>query len=92
MYLFHHELYYSRFPIFRILIIRIFYYLNNWTSPCFRQQQEKHVLIAGVLLQEKAKLLYEQLFPDATIPFSDSTRFTSQLQQVGPFWASITLT
>ena len=41
---------YSKFPIMRILD-----YPNAWTSPCFRQQQEKDVLVAGVLLQEKAK-------------------------------------
>ena len=35
----------------------------------FRQQQEKDVLVAGVLLQEKAKLLYERLYPDCTTPF-----------------------
>ena len=43
--------------------------------PCFWQQWEKDILVTRVLLQEKAKLLYEQLFPDATTPFSASTGF-----------------
>ena len=47
-------------------------------SPCFRQQREKDVLVTGVLLQEKAKLLYERLFPDATTLFSASTGFRSR--------------
>ena len=38
----------------------------------------KDVLVTGVLLLEKAKLLYEQLFPDGTTPFSASTGFISQ--------------
>ena len=71
-------LYYSRFPIIRIPIIRILDYPNSWASPCFRQQREKDVLVTGVLLQEKAKLLYERLFPDATTPFSASTGFRSR--------------
>ena len=63
---------YSGFWIIRILIIRILDYPKAWTSPCFRQQREKDVLVTGVLLQEKANLLYERLFPDATTPFSAS--------------------
>ena len=69
---------YSGYPIIRIPIIRTLNYLNTWTSPCFRQQLEKHVLVTGVLLQEKAKLLYERLFPHATTPFSASTGFISR--------------
>ena len=61
---------YSRFPIIRIPIIRILDYLNSWASPCFRQQWEKDIPVTGILLQEKAKLLYERIFPDATTPFS----------------------
>ena len=34
----------------------------------------KDILVTGVLLQETAKLQYEQLFPDATTPFSSFTR------------------
>ena len=70
---------YSKFPIIRILIIQILDYSNSWTSPCFRRQREKDILVIGVLLQEKTKLLlYEQLFPDATTPFSTSMVFRSQ--------------
>ena len=50
---------YSGFPIIRTPIIRILDYPNAWTSPFFLQQREKDVPITGVLLQEKAKLLYE---------------------------------
>ena len=70
-----------RFPINPILIIQTLDYPNAWTSPCFRQQREKDFLVTGVLLPEKAKLLYEQVFPVATIPFSSSigvrSRFTT---------------
>ena len=71
---------YSGYPIIRIPIIRFLDYPNAWTSPRFRQQREKDVRVTGVLLQEKAKLLYERLFPDATctMPFSASTGFKSQ--------------
>ena len=52
--------------------------LGCWlTSPCFWQEREKDIAAIGVLLQEKAKLLYEQLFPNATTPFSSSTGFGS---------------
>ena len=70
--------YYSGFPIIRTPIIRILDYPYAWTSPCFRQQREKDVPVTGVLLQEKANLLYERLFPDATTPFSASTGFRSR--------------
>ena len=33
------------------------------------------LLVTGVLLKEKAKLLYERLFTDAATPFSASTEF-----------------
>ena len=65
----------SGYPIIRIPIIQILNYPNAWMSPCFRQQWEKDVPVTGVLLQEKAKLLYERLFPDATTPFSASMGF-----------------
>ena len=35
-------------------------------------------LYTGVLLQEKAKLLYEHLFPDATVPFAACTGFRTR--------------
>ena len=44
----------------------------------------KDVLVAGVLLQEKTTLLYERLFPDATMPFSSSTGFRSQFTTSQP--------
>ena len=66
------------FPIIRIPIIRILNYPNPWKSPCFRLQQEKDVPIIVLLLQEKAKLLYEPLFPDATTRFTASMGFTSR--------------
>ena len=59
---------YSGYPIIRILD-----YPNAWMSPCFQQQREEDVPVTGVLLPEKANLLYELLFPDATTPFSAST-------------------
>ena len=50
---------------------------NAWMSPCFQQQWEKDVASIWVLLQEKAKLLYEWLFPDATMPLLAGTGFRS---------------
>ena len=47
----------------------------------FRQQREKDVPVTSVLLQEKAKLLYERLYPDATTPFSASTGFRSRFMK-----------
>ena len=47
--------------------------LNTW----FWQQWEKDVLVTRVLLQKKAKLLYQWLYPDATTHFSVSTGFRS---------------
>ena len=44
----------------------------------FSAAVEKDVPVTGVLLQENAKLLYEQLFSDATTPFSASTGFSSR--------------
>ena len=38
----------------------------------------KDVLVTGVLLQEKAKVLYERLFPDATTHFLSSKGLWSQ--------------
>ena len=35
----------------------------------FSAATEKDILVTGVLLQEKANVLYELLFPDATMPF-----------------------
>ena len=69
---------YSGFSIIRTTIIRIQTHGHRLTSPCFWQQREKDVAVTGVLLQEKAKLLYEQLFPNATIPFSSSTGLGSR--------------
>ena len=53
-------------------------YPKVWMSPCFRQQQENDVPVTGVRLQEKAKLLYERLFLDATTPVSSSMGFQSR--------------
>ena len=55
-------------------------YLNSRLSESldvamFSAAAGKDVRLTGVLLQEKAKLLYERLFPDATTPFSASTGF-----------------
>ena len=44
----------------------------------FSAVAEEDVLVTGVLLQKKAKLLYERLFPDATMTFSANTDFRSQ--------------
>ena len=68
---------YSKFLIIWIQIIQILDYSNAWMSPCFQRQQENDILVTQVLLQEKAKLLYEWLCPDATMPFSASTGFRS---------------
>ena len=38
----------------------------------------KDAAVTAVLLQGKAKLLYEQLFPNATTPFSSCTGLGSQ--------------
>jgi len=43
----------------------------------FCQQREKNVPVTGVLLQEKARLLYERLYPDTT-PFVASIGFRSR--------------
>ena len=42
----------------------------------------KDVLVAGVLLQEKAKLLYERLFPNATAPFQPVRNLVHDLQRL----------
>ena len=42
------------------------------------QQREKDVPVTGVLLQEKARLLYEWLYPDTTTPFVASIGFRSR--------------
>ena len=83
---------YSGFPIIRIPIVWTIDYPNTWTLPCSWQQREKDAPVTGVLLQEKAKLLYERLFPDATTPFSASTgsRFTTSeitIYNVRASWA-----
>ena len=70
--------YYTELSIIRTQIIRIQTFGLRIMSQCFRHQQEKYVAVTGVLLQEKAKLLYERLFPDATTPFSASTGFRSR--------------
>ena len=44
----------------------------------FRKQREKDVPVTGVLLQEKAKLLYQRLYPNATTPFLASTGFRTR--------------
>ena len=44
----------------------------------FRQQREKSVPVTGVLLQEKATLFYQRLYPDATTPFFASAGFRSR--------------
>jgi transposase-like protein len=41
----------------------------------FRQQRERNVPVSGSLLQEKARILYEQLHPDFSKPFVASTGF-----------------
>ena len=41
------------------------------------QQREKDVPVTGVLLQEKARLLYERLYSDTTTPFVASIGFRS---------------
>ena len=43
----------------------------------FSAAEAKDVPVTGVLLQEKAKLLYERLFPNATTHFSSSMGFRS---------------
>ena len=41
----------------------------------FRQQRELNIPVSGALLQEKARVLYERLYPDATKKFTASTSF-----------------
>ena len=48
-------------------------YSDFWTSAdvaMFSEPVWKGVAVTAVLLQEKAKQLYERLFPNATAPFS----------------------
>ena len=52
---------YSGFSIIRTPIIRIRTFGRRLTSPCFQHQREKDIAVTGVLLQERAKLLYERL-------------------------------
>ena len=50
-------------------------YPNTWTSSdvaMFSAAAGKDLAVTGVLLQKKVKLLYEGLFPNATMPFSSS--------------------
>ena len=51
-----------------------------------RQQQEKNVPVSGSLLQEKAKVLFEQLYPDSTKPFNASTGFQWRFSKVTSIW------
>ena len=53
---------YSGFSIIQTGINRIRTLGCRLTSTCFQYQREKDVAVTGVLLQEKAKLLHEQLF------------------------------
>ena len=55
--------------------------LDEGSCIWFRQQREKDVLVTGVLLQEKTKLLYQRLYPDATTPFSVRTGFRSRFMK-----------
>ena len=41
----------------------------------FRQQRELNIPISGALIQEKAKILFERLYPDSTQTFTASTGF-----------------
>ena len=41
----------------------------------FRQQMELNIPVSDVLLQEKAKVLFERLYPDSTQMFTASTGF-----------------
>ena len=45
----------------------------------FRQQREKKVPVSSPLLQEKAKLLFEQLYPDSRKTFSACKGFSGKL-------------
>ena len=41
----------------------------------FRQQRELNIPVSGALLQEKARVLFERLYPDAIKAFTASTGF-----------------
>ena len=41
----------------------------------FRQQRELNIPVSSVLLQEKARILFERLYPDSTRTFTASTGF-----------------
>ena len=41
----------------------------------FRQQRENNIPLSGPFLQEKAKLLFDKLYPDSPKPFSASSGF-----------------
>ena len=41
----------------------------------FRQQRVKNIPVSGPFLQEKAKLLFDKLYPDSPKPFSASSGF-----------------
>ena len=41
----------------------------------FRQQRELNIPLSGALLREKARMLYEQLYPNTTKIFTASTGF-----------------
>ena len=41
----------------------------------FRQQRENNIPVSGPFLQEKAKLLFDKLYPDSPKPFSASSGF-----------------
>ena len=72
---------YIRFSIIQTPIIRMLHYPNAPLYECldvalFSAQWEKDVVVhvhvhvyTGVLLQEKSKLLYEKVFPDAAMLF-----------------------
>ena len=54
-------------------IIRIRTFGRRLTSPFFLSQRKKYVAVTGVLLQKKAKPLYERLFRMLTL-FPSSTK------------------
>ena len=69
---------YSWFSIIRTPIICIRTLGRRLTSPYFRHQREKDVAVTGVFLQEKVKLLYARLFPNAATLSPSSTGFRSR--------------
>ena len=60
---------------FKVMKIGEYEKLDKELYIWFRQQRELNIPVSSVLLQEKAKILFERLYPDSTQTFTVCTGF-----------------